>query len=241
MIVREMYLAVKTVLSQIYNDFFVKNEKNSEFLKNLSILVVAGAILYGGFYLYKFYVYRRESTAQKVLSECMNEFENARAGTGSWADVALAFDLGYQQNSGSGLAPYFLALRADALNQQGNRKKSIEVLESAIEKMLPINDFHGIYSVKLALMKLDSLDEATKKEGITLLKNESEKDSSGKMVALYYLGLYHWDKNEIEVAKSSWDKLVALSEKSEQKYDDKLPFKKSQYVKMAQEKLDQLS
>jgi len=240
MILREMYVAIKTVFTQLYDELVSKNEKNSKFLKNLFTLLVIGGLIYGGFYGYKFYVHRREASAQKVFSECMNELANAKDGKGAWHDVELAFDLGYQQNSGSKLAPYFLAAKSEALYEQGKSKEAIELLGTALTKMGESDDLFGLYSVKLALLKLDSKDESLKKEGFDLLEKESKKESSGADIALYYLGLYEWDKNNFENAKKYWKKLVDLDEKFRQQDDSKIEIAVSQYVKMAQEKLDQL-
>jgi len=240
MILRDMYVAMKNVFTQLYEEHVSKSEKNSKFIKNLIIILLVGGFIYVGYYGYNFYIHRKESSAQKVFAECMQELHNAKDGKGLWSDVELAFDLGYQQNTGSRLAPYFLALKAEALQQQGKSKEAIETLSSALASMGKDDDMHGLYAVKLALLKLDSDQPGTQKEGLDMLKAQAETDGSGKTIALYYMGLYNWDQNKIEEAKNYWKQLVALDENFRKQDTSKIEISDSQYVKMAQEKLDQL-
>ncbi|MFC1842148.1 hypothetical protein ACFLYU_00640 [Candidatus Dependentiae bacterium] len=240
MILTDMYNAVKTVFGHLYNELFAKNERNASYLKNVLIAALIVGIAAAGFYGYKFYMHSKESSAQKVFSECMNEFDNAREGTGSWSNVEEAFDLGYKQNSGSSLAPYFLALKAESLYEQGKTKESMDVLSSALNKMSQKDDFYGMYKAKLGLAKMDSKDVAVHKEGFDILKSLSENVNSGQSTALYYLGLHFWDKNDMQKAKGYWNKLVSSFEQEQKKASSKLPLKETPYVKMAQEKLAQL-
>ena len=231
MIVRDMAVALKVALTQWYREIFVDNQKNGNFLNNILIILVAFGFIWGGYNLYKYYMYSREATAQKVLTECIAEFDKAKGGMGSWLDVEVALDMAYKQNSGSKLAPYFLAFKADAMHNQGKTKEAIEQLQISLNKMDKESGMFGAFSAKLALMKLDAQDEALQKEGLAELQVASEKDNSGQGVALFYLGSYYWGKDDFVNAKEAWSKLVALSGEKE---DAPL----SPYARMAKEKLE---
>jgi len=168
MVFRDMYAAIKTVVRELYVEGFVRNKKAGKLAKDTIIMAVLLGVAVGGFYLYKYYTHSKEATAQKVLSECLEEYERAAGGMGSWYDVEVALEMGYEQNSGSNLAPYFLAYKADAMLEQDKKKEALEVMKEALEKMLPTDDLYGVYNLKFALIKLDS--DTEKQEGLALLQ-----------------------------------------------------------------------
>jgi len=237
MVFQDMYVALKTVIRELYVKGFVKNKKAGKLAKDTIIMAVLLGVAVGGFYLYKYYTHSKEATAQKVLSECLEEYERAAGGMGSWYDVEVALEMGYEQNSGSSLAPYFLAYKADAMLEQDKKRQATEVLKQALEKMSPTDDLYGVYNLKLALMELDQ--ESSKQEGLKLLEEIAQKDDSGKAGALYNLGAYYWDQDNLEKAKEYFEKLTTLEVDIEK--DGDIPEFKSQYLEMAKEKLEQLS
>jgi len=236
MIFHDMYVALKTVIRELLAKG-AKNKKAGKLAKEVLIIAVLFGVGFGGFKLYKYYIHNRETTAQKVLSECLEEYERAAGGMGSWSDVQMAFEMGYEQNSGSTLAPYFLAYKADALYEQDKKNEALETLEQALKNMSPKAELYGLYNVKLAVMKLDHETDIVKQEGLKLLEEIAKKDDAGKAGALYYLGMYYWDKNDAEKAKEYLTQLAAM----EIKQEGKIPATKSQYVVAAKEKLEQLN
>jgi Tetratricopeptide repeat. len=239
MILKDMYIALKELFCHLYKEATVKNEQKSGFLKNTATVLIIGGLLAGSFYGYKFYIYSKESSAHKSLNECVIEFSHVKNGSGQWRDIEVAFDAGYKNNSGSKLAPFFLVFKSEALFEQGKAKEAIEALEAAVRKMSVKDDFYSVYEVKLALMKMDSKDEAVKTEGLNGLR--AQASVMGNTIALYYLGLYYFDKNDIENAKKYWQQLVSIDEEARKKDDSGLVSKVTSYVSMAKEKLEQLS
>lgn len=232
MIVRDMYVALKVGISQWYRETFAESETNSKYLNYILTFVVAGGVFWGGYNLYNYYICSREASAQKVLNECIAELDKAKGGMGSWYDVEVAFQMGHKQNSGSRLAPFFLAFKAEAMYNQGKVKEAIDTLNESLKSMGESSDLFGMYNAKRALMKLDAKDDALQKEGLAELEAASQKNDSGQGVALFYLGSYHWSNNEFAKAQEAWKKLVALREVKDVKV--------SPYVQMAKEKLEQL-
>jgi len=227
---------LKNMIVQGYVEIFKKNDKNARYAKYALIAIVLFGLSYGGFHAYRYYISKREAAAQKQFSLCMKELEQARSGIGSWHDVEVAFKAAYRQSSQSQLAPYILTFEAEALSQQGKDKEAIAVFSKGLEKIKKASDLYGLYSVKLALMKLDMKDAALQQEGIATLEkiacvNQACEPSSGTAVALYMLGSYYWDKNNMDKAKQAWQKLVSLES---QGYE-------SPYIRVAQEKLEQIA
>jgi len=236
-----MGLALKAVFTDWYNTIFVKDKKNGKYAKFIMAGLVVFAIGWGAYYAYNYFIFRRESAAQKIFNECLREFENVEKGDGSWYDVQVAFQMGYKQHASSKLAPYFLAYKAEALNNDGKKKEAIETLGQALEKMNKSAGMFSMYKTKLALMKLDMKDDPVlQKEGLQELEaiacvgtaDKACEESSGNHSALYYLGLYHWEKNDIQMAKNIWQKLVAMQVDKEGMA--------SGYIASAREKLSQI-
>jgi len=232
MIVRDMYVALKYGISEWYREMFQENKQNSKYLNYVLALAIAGSVVWGGYKLYNYYIHSREASAQKVLNECVAELNKAKGGMGSWYDVEVAFDMAHQQNSGSQLAPFFLAFKAEAEYNQGKVKEAIATLSKSLDNMGQTSDFFGLYNVKRALMKLDAKDDALQQQGLQELQAASQKNDSGQGVALFHLGSYYWDKNDFAKAKEPWKKLVAL-------YDEK-DGTLSQYAQLAKERLKQI-
>lgn len=241
MILTDMYVAVKTVFVQIYHELFKKDEVSAGYLKTGIAAGVVLVVLLGGFYGYRFYTNKRESGAHKALSECIVEFENAKTGAAMWRDVQMALDLGYRQNSNSKLAPYFLTYKAESMQLQGKTTEAIETLESALKLMTNKDDFYGLYKAKLALMQLDSADAVMQAKGLADLQVIAESDNSGKDTALYYLGLYYFDKNDLQNTRKYWQQLVVDGEKENDRLVKAgLPIKLTNYVEIAKARLEQL-
>jgi len=239
MAISEVLAVIRNIVVDGYKNMFFSNNNFSKYARYT--FIVAGICVSGlsGYYVYSLYISNRESAAQKVFSECIVDFENAKKGIGSWDNVQVAFQMGHKQNSGSMLAPYFKAFEADSLYEQGKNKEAIETLANALEDMKSDLDMFSLYKTKLALMKFDSKRENLKAEGLKELESiaglgdKSDKATSGRGVALYYLGSYFLGQNNIEKAKEAWEKLVALEVEKEGPV--------SGYIGLAKEKLNSLN
>jgi len=241
MAVRDGVIVVRSVLTQLYHNIFNSgSSKQTRFARAFLLVASLGAVSVGGFYLYKIYVENREAAASRIFDECMNEVKKVQDGYGSWRDVQLAFQSGYDRSSSSRLAPYFLAQKADASYNMGQKDEAIKSLSQALGLMSESSDLYSVYKVKLALMKIDMSDANLSSQGIDELeslaqpKGKSEdKDLLGKSLALYYLGLYYWDKADFTKVKVYWNDLVKINLDGQELA--------SEYAKIAREKLKQIS
>jgi len=229
---------VLTVFHNIWVDFKKllvekKHEKNSKYGNLLLIGILVAGLGYGGYSIYRWHVIGKEATAQKTFSEAMQLFEQAMGESEKWADVEGAFALGYEQNSGSKLAPLFQLFQAQALVAQGKRDIALPLMEIAIKKMPSDNPLTGYYKTKVALVKMDDKDTAVRAAGLKELESIANNDGGDAQdVALYYLGSYFLSKDEVEKARVAWQKLEKLPSKSKEE--------KSPYSQLASEKLKQL-
>ncbi|BDC34638.1 hypothetical protein Noda2021_05960 [Candidatus Dependentiae bacterium Noda2021] len=112
---------------------------------------------------------------------------------------------GYEKNKSTGLAPYFLGIRADALVEQGNYQEALALLESMTNSLPTSSALYYPYKTKYALIKLDHVDDQEKTAALNELQSLAyDASNSNADYALYYLGEYFWQNNETEQAVKTW-------------------------------------
>lgn len=184
------------------------------------ICAVVAALFYG-FSLYRGYV---EARAYNSFTSCMKYFDASiesgneqfsidsitfSSAQEKWKKVIEVFMKGYEENSNSSLAPFFLIFAADAHMRENNFSQSKELLEKAVP-LIKSNEVKTLYTLKLALMKIDGSDvQADHVAGFDMLKKIAE-DSKNPLndQALYILGEHFWFKRDFSLAKNYWNQLV---------------------------------
>jgi len=150
-----------------------------------------------------------------------------------WERVTSVFKDAYESHSGAGIAPIFLAYRAEALVKLDKLDEAIEVLRQAIAGMSN-GQTRELYQAKLALMLLDNKKDTS--VGLETLKKLAADDQSVvRDLALYHLGEHYWYAKNFTEAKNYWNQLL-LSYKSTDK-GSSLGDRPSPWVALAQEKL----
>jgi tetratricopeptide (TPR) repeat protein len=218
------------------------------------ILAIIGLIaaISGGMLGYLYYKRMRAERAYTALTEALEYFDapvkkaddakdddfnflNKKEFTSEaekWTKVDSVFKSGYEANEGSGIAPFFLAYRAEALVKLNNLPKAIEIMRIALSRM-PNHKVKSYYEVKLALMLIDARSAAAVEEGVKILKKLSRDDKNiAHDTALYFLGEYFWYEKKFNEAKNYWNQLLLEYEK--EVTQDKYP---SPWVGPAKEKL----
>lgn len=197
-----------------------------EYYKGIIITLVVGTVVGLCIYGYSSYRTSKNQNAYKTFMECMRYFDapvNDKQKSGDididtihfasreekWEKVASIFNKAYYDNPSNGISPFFLAFEAEALLNQGKRDRAVELLSQAT---LEIKDpvLKSYYSLKLALMKLDSTDnEAHRQSGFDMLRALAE-DSQNQVqdAALFYLGSHFWYERNFELAKNYWNQLL---------------------------------
>ena len=209
---------VVVVFENIWKDFTkvvkktAKKQKNDRSTQIFLVVALVASIGYGGFKLYKWRIAERESRASTMFSESMQLYMKAKAGTEQWDDVAGVFSLGYEKNSSSQIAPFFKLFQADAVLKQGQGKEARQLMEEAISQLPKGNSFVDLYTIKIALIDLDSEDKSIKESAIEVLEKISGVSCSGQSLAIFYLGSYYWQQGQTEKAQALWAQLPEAQE-----------------------------
>ena len=85
-------------------------------------------------------------------------------------------------------------------------------MDSAISELPKNSPFADLYSIKRALINLDSEDEAIKSKSLEALEKISADSCPGQALALYYLGSYYWQQGDTKKAQELWAKLPKAQE-----------------------------
>ena len=178
------------------------------------ILVAVGLVVAvgGGFYGYRWYVNTRDQAAHADFAYVQEKFENlmSSADVAAWQDLAAESELGYKKHSSSGYAPYFKAIRAEALLREGKRSEALVELEDALKSLGTTTQVYYLYATKLALMKYDSDDAQVKEAGSRALKalagdvRNPERDE-----VIYKLGLIAFINEGRAQALEIWQPILA--------------------------------
>lgn len=170
----------------------------------IGMLVVAGLIT-AAFY-YRGYNYAQEQSAQAAFSICMQELDRALQGQTSWPEVELASRAGYQQHRNTAIAPYFLAVQAQSLENQSKKVESVAVLDELLRTISTKSPVYYLYATKRGLIKLDIPE--VQSVGLQELEDLSHNAANPQRdEALYYLMNYYDANNNQSRAQALREEL----------------------------------
>jgi hypothetical protein len=187
-------------------------------------VTAAGVIVYG---ICKWYTVKHNKAAQKALALDIQSLEQAKQNI-EIDKIALIEKLekDFQENKNSALAPYFLAFKGTLLEEQGDYTQALHALEEAVKKLSPGSEqylryssfnhpLYYLYATKLALLKLDAVDQKIVADGIESLQTlaNSTKNQYRDM-ALYWSGLYAFENNNDQDARKWWQELTTVEPQS---------------------------
>ncbi len=125
-----------------------------------------------------------------------------------WAAIEQVFKDSYVQHSGSGIAPLFLLYQGEALLNQDKQEKALELFTQALSKM-PEGALKDAWSVKKALIQIDTENDQIKQEGLNTLNQIAyDKQSGAQEYAQYHIGLHHWHNDQFDQAKAVWHQMM---------------------------------
>lgn len=178
-----------------YNKFlgFVKNEK---IIKLLEYIFLISFVIIPSFFIYKYYIKKRESKAELFLAESLVEYNKAiqlelQGSTDksiklAWDNAQAIFQLGQEKNSSASLADYMGVFNAQALARLGKTEDAIKVLKKSL-KNIDCSLYTDIYNTFEALIIIESGDSF----GYEKLKALAfDLNNSQKAMAAYFLGCY---------------------------------------------------
>lgn len=192
-------------------NFFEKN-------KTIIIISVAGVVIAVSIGVYiNLSRIAREESAQLALSESLQEMKNAEQNAELWQDVDIASKTGFRQYARSSFAPYFLALQAEALAQEGQLQEALVIMDEFFKNLSSNSPFYNLYKIKQARMQLDSPDTTVNQVGLHTLQtlaNDARNQQYDE--ALYYLGNYYQARNQQEKAQEAWKIIIERKKDNEQ-------------------------
>ena len=206
---------------------YMKN--NTGYMNYLFIVLGIAAVAGAGYFGYRWYIVSREQSAQVMFAECLREYEKGVRERQTWADIQALWAAGYARHTQSSLAPYFKAFEANSALKQDKKAEAVALLDAALSLVAASSPLYTVYATKRALINIDLGNEAGLQE---LEKLAYDKNNIQRDVALYYLGLYHWSKNNIEDAKEAWETLTALPDS---------PAQATLWTALAEQKLQQIA
>lgn len=178
-----------------------------------AIVILSALIFFGGRQGYRMYVASRESAAQIVMAEAFEDYDKALyyalEGKDSkevieqrFEDAKIAFDGFLQNHSGSSLALYAMAFKADVALQKGDRQAALATLEKAVSSASVNAPGYYLIKTKLALIRLDEGQTEQALNALSDLANEYNNPTSD--MAAFYLGYYYWVNRDLDKARAAW-------------------------------------
>jgi hypothetical protein len=159
---------------------------------------------------YRSYIHRKESAAQFAFAENMTLYRKL-------CRVRLIF--GLRLNKKVRLTTNILAFFNGALSPYDlkqihwlSRLRVLRLLRLSVRllRLAKESPVMPLYKTKLSLMKIDMQDDALRAQGVDELRKLAlDKDNKNNDVSQYYIGLYHWTRNELTEALDIWKNLVA--------------------------------
>lgn len=207
--------------------------------RNAKSLIATGvltAILLGGYYYVRVYRVEQDARAHATLTEVLAEVTRASTKPDAWQDVEIAARTGYRQHSGSSLAPYFLAIEADALAQQGKVVEGRDQLAAVVGSLSKDAPLTSLYALKLARMQLNAEDQAVRSQGLASLQTLAQDTKSVVHdEALFRLGKAFAQEKNGEQARQSFQQLIDTYKESKDAAGQ------SVWAALAQEQIDRLA
>lgn len=203
--------AVFIYVGRVIRDLFDGDSRTAgRYGKFIATFVGVGLVSFAGYKGYRIYIVSQEQAAHQSFVEYFESFQAAQKANSAqeWERMVTVLDKGYTQYKGRNLAPLFLSLKADAQLQLGKRIESINTLQQAIDSLAKNSPLFSLLATKLALMQLDTADDALSKVGLAQLVLLARDDKNSlKDMALFYLGRYYWANDQIDEAKKAWQEL----------------------------------
>ncbi len=199
-------------------------------IRNFAIALGVIGALCAAYLVYRWYSSHRAQASHALFEEQVAGYTRA---TNPEQLEAVVIDLkSAHDQSSNDMAPYLMAYEVDALIKLGKKDEAIQRLDSLISSLSSSNPLINLYKTKRALIKIDSDDAQIKDAGLAELENlAQDKKNKNRDEAQFYLGLYYYVADNMELAKKVWQELA------EQSVESKYPSSWSEQAKMRLESL----
>lgn len=119
----------------------------------------------------------------------------------------------YAAHKRSAVAPYIGLLAVDAELKLGKHEEAVAGMDQLVAATAHNKIAGDLFKIKQALLMIDSANPNTQEAGfknLALLADNT--DNPHRDYALYQLGLYHWNNNDVQNARVAWQELVESQE-----------------------------
>lgn len=224
-------MSLRSMFTTLYAYVRPVKKQTHPYVLYIGSFVVCASFVLLGIFGYRLYKTNKEEKAQEVFSACMHEYDKAERDEKLWPNAELVFRLGFEQNNATSMAPYFLAFQAEALLHMDKFEQACACMEKAVSLVTYATPIYYLYATKYALMMMDDAETSTIQKGLDMLDRlAQDTKNTTRDMALYYLGLYHWEKDEREQATKAWDLLAQLTTKEPASPWAKLALEKSEHI-----------
>lgn len=199
-------------------------------------LIVGGlgiALVGSGIWGYVYYKNKVRAQAYKDFMLSMQYYEGAvkskkdkndypdmrffQSESDKWQQTEQIFRQNYEKYKNTEMASVFLAFLSESLLNLGKTEQAVEMLKSFIAQVSS-KEIKDCYTLKIALIKMDSKDAKVKEEGLNdLIACANDENNSSSEIALYQVGAYFWNQKKYDEVKNYWQRfLVKTTTKSGQ-------------------------
>jgi len=175
------------------------------------VLLIIGLIL---FFIsvacgYMLWMNEQNKAAQRYFGLLIMEYNQVKQEQDfDWQNLLTKFEKGFDKHSRSSLLPYYKDYAVNILLKQNKKNEALALLDSIIldTQASPLS---SLYKMERAIMALD-MPEADMKQLAedSLMALADDQSNQFRDSALFYLGRYYWEKNNIPLARKTWQKLV---------------------------------
>lgn len=160
------------------------------------------------FFGYRWYKLHQEYKAQHLMEQCVLEYQKALANNDLWPNVIELFEYAYVRCQGTSAAPFLKLYKIDAMSRGGNHEEALHEWDTLLQGLPDESSLRPLFSMKHVLMQLDSSLPEMQSVGLRFL-HELAQDGQQMFSdhALFYLGCWYWDHDELQEAQTLWRRL----------------------------------
>lgn len=189
-------------------------------------------LFFGTLYFYGYWRDQVEQSAYGDLFDLMQISHSSSKDDAVWKNIEVGAEAGFAQHSNSVLAPYFLAIQAEALVQQEKLTEATAIMDTVVQKISSKSPFYYLYNTKHALLQLSQ--DASRQNGLAKLEALAQDSTNPQRdMALYQLGNYYFLHDDLAKGNAAWQTLIVAFGQS--------MLGKSPWAELAQSKLGTLA
>jgi hypothetical protein len=179
------------------------------------LFTLLGVAALSAIYLgYRWYGTHKEQHAQYACSMLIDEYMNLQKQENpDYGNFAVKAENTYMRHKNTAVAPYIGLLAVDAYLYLENHDQAVAIMDKLATQAANNPVTGDLFKVKQALLMIDSADDTKKEGGYKQLEFLADNmENKHRDYALYHLGLYHWNRDNLTAARAVWQELMDTQE-----------------------------